>query len=201
MTSNLNSGGKAVEKIRIPAQSENYRTNPPALQTKKLAAREPERNSGKLKLMRLLPWLILVLPPLAAARVPVHARHAMVVTVEPHATDIGVDVLKSGGNAIDAAVAIGFALAATHPSAGNLGGGGFMLVRFADGRTTFLDFRERAPASASRDMYLDASGNATQDSITGYRASGVPGTVAGLEFAHRNYGRKAWAGLLAPAIK
>src|SRR5713226_6558198 len=133
------------------------------------------------------------------ARQPVRARHAMVVTVEPYATGIGVDVLKAGGNAVDAAVAIGFALAVTHPSAGNLGGGGFMLVRFADGRTTFLDFRERAPASASRDMYLDASGNATEDSITGYRASGVPGTVAGLEFAHRKYGRKAWADLVAPA--
>src|SRR5258707_8108095 len=133
------------------------------------------------------------------ARQPVRARHAMVVTVEPHATDIGVDTLKAGGNAVDAAVAIGFALAVTHPSAGNLGGGGFMLVRFADGRTTFLDFRERAPASASRNMYLDAKGNATEDSITGYRASGVPGTVLGLEFAHRKYGRKSWADLVAPA--
>src|SRR5712664_3120609 len=94
------------------------------------------------------------------ARQPVRARHAMVVTVEPHATDIGVDVLKAGGNAIDAAVAVGFTLAVTHPSAGNLGGGGFMLVRFADGRTTFLDVRERAPASASHDMYLDANGKA-----------------------------------------
>ncbi len=136
--------------------------------------------------------------PLHAAQ-PVRARHAMVVTVEPHATDIGVDVLKAGGNAVDAAVAIGFALAVTHPSAGNLGGGGFMMVRFADGRTTFLDFRERAPAASSRDMYLDAEGNATEDSITGYRASGVPGTTAGLEFAHRKYGRKAWADLVAPA--
>ena len=139
--------------------------------------------------MRLLPALILLLPTLAAARQPVHARHAMVVTVEPHATDIGVDVLKSGGNAIDAAVAVGFALAVTHPSAGNLGGGGFLLARFADGRTTFLDFRERAPAAASRDMYLDAAGKPTEDSITGYRASGVPGTVKGLEFAHRKYGK------------
>src|SRR5207247_2152205 len=114
-------------------------------------------------LLGLLATLALLAPAdaLGASR-PVHARRAMVVTVEPHATDIGVDVLKAGGNAIDAAVAIGFALAVTHPSAGNLGGGGFMLVRFADGRTTFLDFRERAPASASRDMYLDASGNATQ---------------------------------------
>ncbi|HTM47712.1 MAG TPA: gamma-glutamyltransferase [Bryobacteraceae bacterium] len=134
------------------------------------------------------------------ARRPVHARRAMVVTVEPHTTDIGVEVLKSGGNAIDAAVAVGFALAVTHPSAGNLGGGGFLLARFADGRTTFLDFRERAPASAYRDMYLDASGKPTEDSLTGYRASGVPGTVRGLEFAHRKYGRRSWADLVAPSV-
>jgi gamma-glutamyltranspeptidase/glutathione hydrolase len=149
--------------------------------------------------MRLIPWLFLLLPWLVSARQPVRAHHAMVVTVEPHATTIGVDVLKSGGNAIDAAVAVGFALAVTHPSAGNLGGGGFLLARFADGRTTFLDFRERAPAAASRDMYLDSKGQPTEDSITGYRASGVPGTVKGLEFAHRKYGRKAWADLIAPA--
>src|SRR5712691_846376 len=136
---------------------------------------------------------------LCASR-PVHARRAMVVTVEPHATDIGVEVLKAGGNAIDAAVAVGFALAVTHPSAGNLGGGGFLLARFADGRTTFLDFRERAPASASHDMYLDAAGKPTKDSVVGYRASGVPGTVKGLEFAHRKYGRKAWGELVAPAV-
>jgi gamma-glutamyltranspeptidase/glutathione hydrolase len=123
----------------------------------------------------------------------------MVVTVEPHATDIGVEVLKAGGNAVDAAVAVGFALAVTHPSAGNLGGGGFMLVRFADGRTNFIDFRERAPAASTRDMYLDAKGNPTQDSIVGYRAAGVPGTVRGLEFAHRKYGKKKWAELVAPA--
>jgi gamma-glutamyltranspeptidase / glutathione hydrolase len=99
--------------------------------------------------------------PVWAAQ-PVHARHAMVVTVEQHATDAGVAVLEAGGNAVDAAVAVGFALAVTHPSAGNIGGGGFMLVRLADGRTTFIDFRERAPEKASRNMYLDASGKATR---------------------------------------
>src|SRR5579872_3595737 len=155
--------------------------------------------------MRFLPTLFaatlsLAPTPAPAARQPIHARHAMVVTVEPHATDIGVEVLKSGGNAIDAAVAIGFALAVTHPSAGNLGGGGFLLARFADGRTTFFDFRERAPESASRNMYLDAAGNPTGDSVSGYRASGVPGTVKGLEEAHRKYGRKPWAELIAPAM-
>src|SRR5438046_2692838 len=134
--------------------------------------------------MRLHLWVAaaLVLQPLSA-RQPVRAKRAMVVTVETHATDIGVEVLKSGGNAIDAAVAVGFALAVTHPSAGNIGGGGFMLARFADGRTTFIDFRERAPGAASRNMYIDGSGKATQDSVTGYRASGVPGTVRGLAYA------------------
>src|SRR5437773_7221439 len=125
-----------------------------------------------------------------SSRQPVRARHAMVATREHHATDVGLAVLKSGGNAIDAAVAIGFALSVTHPSAGNVGGGGFLLARFADGRTTFIDFRERAPGAASRDMYLDSSGKPTEDSLTGYRASGIPGTVQGLEFAHHKYGRK-----------
>ena len=118
----------------------------------------------------------------------------MVVTREAHATGAGVAVLKAGGNAVDAAVAVGLALAVTHPSAGNLGGGGFMLVRLADGRTTFLDFRERAPERATRDMYLDAAGKPTEDSMVGYRAAGVPGTVAGLEFAHRKYGQQALGG-------
>jgi gamma-glutamyltranspeptidase / glutathione hydrolase len=129
----------------------------------------------------------------------VRARHGMVVTRERHATEIGVKVLESGGNAIDAAVAVGFALAVTHPFAGNIGGGGFMLIRFADGRTTFLDFRERAPGAASRNMYLDAAGKATEDSTIGYRASGVPGTVRGLEHASQKYGKKAWADLVRPA--
>ena len=121
-------------------------------------------------------WLALALPVWAAQ--PVHARHAMVVAVEQHATDAGAAVLEAGGNAVDAAVAVGFALAVTHPSAGNIGGGGFMLVRFADGRSTFLDFRERAPEKASRNMYLDASGKATNESVTGYRAAGVPGSCS-----------------------
>lgn len=135
------------------------------------------------------------------ARDPVYARRAMVVSREPHATDVGVAVLRAGGNAVDAAVAVGFALAVTHPAAGNLGGGGFMLIRFADGRATFLDFRERAPAAATRDMYLGPDGKATRESLEGWRASGVPGTVRGLEFAHRRYGTRPWAELLAPAIR
>lgn len=135
------------------------------------------------------------------ANVPVRSAHAMVVAEEPHATDIGVEVLKHGGNAIDAAVAVGFALAVTHPYAGNLGGGGFMLIRFADGRSTFIDFREQAPASATRDMYLDDQGHPTDESIDGWRASGVPGTIRGFELALSKYGRRKWADLIAPAVK
>ena len=136
-----------------------------------------------------------------AARQPVHSQHAMVVTQEPLATDVGVAVLKAGGNAVDAAVAVGFALAVTHPFAGNIGGGGFMLVRFADGRTTFIDFREKAPLKASRNMYLDANGKLTKDSLVGWRASGVPGSVRGFEMAHKKYGHKAWTELLDPAVR
>jgi len=135
------------------------------------------------------------------ARQPVRSRHGMVAAREAHATDIGLAVLEAGGNAIDAAVAVGFALAVTHPSAGNLGGGGFLLARFADGRTAFIDFRERAPEKASRDMYIGPDGKATKDSLVGYRASGVPGTVRGLEFAHQKYGRKAWRDLVEPAVE
>jgi gamma-glutamyltranspeptidase/glutathione hydrolase len=135
-----------------------------------------------------------------SAHEPVRARHGMVVADEPLATDVGVAVLQSGGNAVDAAVAVGFALAVTHPFAGNLGGGGFMLVRFADGHSTFIDFRERAPQKASRDMYLDAQGNPTRESLDGWRSVGVPGSVRGFELAQSKYGKKRWAELIAPAI-
>ena len=144
-------------------------------------------------------WLAsLVLAPEAYAfrPQPVHAKRAMVVTAERNATQIGVDVLRDGGNAVDAAVAIGMALAVTEPNAGNLGGGGFMLLRMADGRSSFVDFRERAPGTASRDMYLDEDGNPTEDSLVGYRAAGVPGTVRGLALALRKYGTKSWAAML-----
>jgi gamma-glutamyltranspeptidase/glutathione hydrolase len=144
---------------------------------------------------------ILFVVPVLQARQPLRAKHAMVVTRERHATDAGEAVLESGGNAVDAAVTVALALAVTHPSAGNLGGGGFMLVRFADGRTTFLDFRERAPGSASRDMYIGPDGKATTDSMLGYRASGVPGTVRGLEYAHQKWGKKPWKELVAPAVE
>ena len=134
------------------------------------------------------------------ARQPEHSRNAMVVAQDPLATDVGVAVLKAGGNAVDAAVAIGFALAVTHPYAGNIGGGGFMLVRLADGRTTFIDFRERAPMKASRNMYLDKDGKLTKDSLVGWRASGVPGSVRGFELAHKKYGHKPWADVIQPAV-
>ncbi len=137
----------------------------------------------------------------AAAREPVHARNAMVVAQEPLAADVGVAVLKAGGNAMDAAVAIGFALAVTYPYAGNLGGGGFLLARFADGRSTFIDFRETAPAAATRNMYLDATGGMTKDSLVGWRAAGVPGSVRGFELAEKKYGRKTWAEVLQPAVR
>ena len=137
----------------------------------------------------------------AYARQPVHARHGMVVAQEPIAAEVGLKVLESGGNAIDAAVAVGFALAVTHPFAGNIGGGGFLLARFADGRTTFIDFREKAPLAASRNMYLDANGNVTKDSVLGWRASGVPGSVRGFELAHKKYGHKSWSEVLEPAIR
>ncbi len=137
----------------------------------------------------------------ADAKEPVRAKHAMVVAQEPIAAEVGLSVLKSGGNAIDAAIAVGFALAVTHPSAGNIGGGGFMLVRLANGQTDFLDFRECAPQKASRDMYIGPDGKATRDSIFGWRSSGVPGSVAGFEAASKKFGSKPWADLITPAVK
>lgn len=135
------------------------------------------------------------------ARQPVRAAQAMVVAQEPIAADVGLSTLKAGGNAVDAAIAIATALAVTYPYAGNLGGGGFLLVRMADGRQSFFDFREKAPAAAGPDMYLDKDGKPTRDSVIGWRASGVPGTLRGLELAHRKFGRQKWADLLAPAVK
>jgi gamma-glutamyltranspeptidase/glutathione hydrolase len=145
--------------------------------------------------------LLIALPAAAESRLPVRGRHAMVASVDAIASRIGADVLKRGGNAVDAAVAVAFALAVTWPEAGNLGGGGFMLVRDAHGGIKAIDYRETAPAASTRDMYLDAAGNVTADSTLGYRASGVPGTVAGLALAHKRYGKLPWATLLEPARK
>ena len=128
------------------------------------------------------------------------ARHGMVATDAALGTAVGVRVLKSGGNAIDAAVATAFAMAVIYPEAGNIGGGGFIVARLADGSSTALDFREAAPLAASHDMYLDDQGNVTNKSLVGYLASGVPGSVAGLWEVHKRYGSKPWRELLAPAI-
>ncbi|MCZ4059937.1 gamma-glutamyltransferase [Pantoea sp. LMR881] len=133
---------------------------------------------------------------------PVKAQHGMVASVDAMATQVGVDILRQGGNAVDAAVAVGFALAVTHPQAGNLGGGGFMLLRTASGRTTAIDFREMAPGRASRDMFLDKQGNADSKlSLTSHLASGTPGTVAGFALAAQKYGTLPLSKLLQPAIK
>jgi gamma-glutamyltranspeptidase/glutathione hydrolase len=159
-------------------------------------------HSAPVRWLTSLPFLALViLPGLAASRAPVRGTHAMVVSTEPRATQVGIDILKRGGNAVDAAVAVGFALAVTHPSAGNLGGGGFMLIRLAGtGETVLVDYRETAPAGAGRDMYLDGQGNVIPDASTvGYRASGVPGTVAGFALALQRYGTMKLADAIAPA--
>jgi gamma-glutamyltranspeptidase/glutathione hydrolase len=132
---------------------------------------------------------------------PAKGENGMVVSAHHLATDIGVDVLKRGGNAVDAAVAVGYALAVVYPSAGNIGGGGFMTVRFKDGTSTFLDFRERAPLGATRTMYLDKDGNPVKGaSLDGYLAVGVPGSVAGLEMAREKYGTLPRQVLMDPAI-
>jgi gamma-glutamyltranspeptidase/glutathione hydrolase len=138
----------------------------------------------------------------AASERPVAAEKGMVVTAQHLATGVGVDILKRGGNAIDAAVAVGYALAVVYPAAGNLGGGGFMTVQFADGRKTFLDFREKAPRAARRDMFLDKDGNVIKGlTTTGWLAVGVPGTVSGLEYAREKYGTMTRAALIDPAIR
>ncbi len=124
---------------------------------------------------------------------------AMVVSASPFATNAGLAVLKNGGNAVDAAVAVAMTLAVTYPAAGNIGGGGFMVARI-NGKNVALDFREAAPQGASRDMYLDSAGNVTEKSVTGALAAGVPGSVAGLYEAHKKYGSKPWAELLKAAI-
>jgi gamma-glutamyltranspeptidase/glutathione hydrolase len=129
------------------------------------------------------------------------AAAAMVVSGSPIASAVGRDILRQGGNAIDAAVAVGFALAVVHPEAGNLGGGGFMIIRQADGTTRALDYRETAPSRATRDMYLDSLGQPTERSVTGHLAAGVPGAVAGLTAAQAKLGRLPLTTVIAPAIR
>jgi gamma-glutamyltranspeptidase/glutathione hydrolase len=133
---------------------------------------------------------------------PLHAQHGIVVSVHELASRAGVEIMQAGGNAVDAAVATGFALAVVHPAAGNIGGGGFMLVRMADGKTHFLDYREKAPAAAKADMYLDAQGNVIENASTiGYKAIGVPGSVAGMVYAEQEFGKLTLKQVMAPAIR
>src|SRR4051812_25739263 len=159
--------------------------------------------------MRRVLILLLSLASLASAQAPLRpkrAPHAMVASVHELASQAGVDAMKRGGNAIDAAVATGFVLAVVHPQAGNIGGGGFMLVRLASGETHFVDYREKAPAAATRDMYVgeskDAAGKpVAKPSLVGFKAIAVPGSVAGMYYAHKKWGKLPWAALLAPAIR
>ncbi len=157
----------------------------------------------KIKVIVLL-LIVALAVPVTIAREPVRARHGMVASTNEVASRVGVEIMKRGGNAVDAAIAVAFALAVTHPAAGNLGGGGFMMIRLRDGRTTAIDYREMAPGAAHRDVYLDKNGNLIEGeggSLVGYRAAGVPGTVRGMELALRKYGsgKLSWAQLVEPA--
>jgi gamma-glutamyltranspeptidase/glutathione hydrolase len=137
-----------------------------------------------------------------ASTEPVHAQHGIVVSVHELASQAGVEIMQAGGNAVDAAVATGFVLAVVHPPAGNIGGGGFMLIRMADGKAHFIDYREKAPAAATRDMYLDGQGNVIEGaSEYGYKAIGVPGSVAGMVYAEQKYGKLTLPKVMAQAIR
>ena len=158
----------------------------------------------KSALLALIATLVLSQTTLAFTRKPVRARHGIVASTNEVASRVGVETMKRGGNAVDAAIAVAFALAVTHPAAGNLGGGGFMLIRLKDGRTTAIDYREMAPAAAHRDVYLDKRGKLIEGeggSLVGYRAAGVPGTVRGMELALKKYGsgKLTWSQLVEPA--
>jgi gamma-glutamyltranspeptidase / glutathione hydrolase len=159
------------------------------------------RKAASALLLFSLSFSLVVTPAsYAASRPPVRGKHGMVVSVSEIASQVGADILKRGGNAVDAAVAVGLALAVVWPSAGNLGGGGFMVIRTAGGRATAIDYREMAPAAAHRNVYLDAKGEYIPESSTyGHRAAGVPGTVAGLAYALEKYGTMKWGDVAAPA--
>src|SRR5438034_5900356 len=162
------------------------------------------RTTGKQGLIRWIATAVLLAtvaasvlfqPPtsvtsLAASREPIRAPHGIVASTNEVASKVGIDIMKRGGNAVDAAIAVAFALAVTHPAAGNLGGGGFMMIRLKDGRTTAIDYREMAPAAATHNIYLDKNGNVIKGeggSVEGYRAAGVPGTGRGMELVLRKY--------------
>jgi gamma-glutamyltranspeptidase/glutathione hydrolase len=155
-----------------------------------------------LILLLLAAWAICAEPFVAASTEPVHGQHGIVVSVHELASRAGVAIMQAGGNAVDAAVATGFALAVVHSPAGNIGGGGFMLVRMADGKTHFVDYREKAPAAATADMYLDKLGNVVEGaSEYGYKSIGVPGSVAGMVYAEQKYGKLTLKQVMAPAIR
>src|SRR5215212_9347400 len=149
--------------------------------------------------------IILWFAPTIRAQEPdtniVSSRNGMVISTSAPASDVGAAILRKGGNAVDAAVATAFALAVTHPSAGNIGGGGFMVVRSADGAVTTFDYREKAPLKATRTMYM--RGGKVDISLTsqGYLAPGVPGTVRGLALAHKKFGRLPWKDVVLPAVQ
>src|SRR5205823_9678346 len=156
----------------------------------------------KLMILLLVAAVILSPPPFGAPINSVHAPHAMVVSQHELASRAGVEIMQAGGNAVDASVATGFALAVVHPPAGNLGGGGFMLLRTADGNVHFIDYREKAPAAATANMYLDAQGNVIENaSLVGYKAIGVPGSVAGMAYALKKFGKLPLERVMAAAIK
>ena len=159
-----------------------------------------------MKTIKVLVFLLVITlnVPVSIAREPVRARHGIVASTNEVASQVGVEIMKRGGNAVDAAIAVAFALAVTHPAAGNLGGGGFMMIRLKDGRTTAIDYREMAPGAAHRNVYLDKNGNLIEGeggSLVGYRAAGVPGTVRGMELALKKYGsgKLTWSQLVEPA--
>jgi gamma-glutamyltranspeptidase / glutathione hydrolase len=160
------------------------------------------RSNRRLVVAQLVALLLAATTPLWGSLQPVHVAHGMVVSAHELASQAGVEIMREGGNAVDAAVATGFALAVVHPQAGNLGGGGFMLIRTASGITHFIDYREKAPAAATSNLYLDAQGNVIEDaSLIGYKAIGVPGSVAGMVFAEKKYGKLTLQQVIAPAIK
>ncbi|HEX4765369.1 MAG TPA: gamma-glutamyltransferase [Lichenihabitans sp.] len=155
-----------------------------------------------LRILIASAMLTIALAAEAAAPAPIGADHGMVVSAQRLASEVGVDILKQGGNAVDAAVATGYALAVVWPAAGNLGGGGFMSLRLADGRSMFVDFREKAPLAATETMFQDAQGHAVPKlSTSGWLAVGVPGSVAGLDYALTHFGTISRAAVMAPAIR
>ena len=155
----------------------------------------------KLYIICCLPTLLLAGQICSAQQTSTSYKNGMVVCAYPDAAKVGLDIMKKGGNAVDAAVAVQFALAVVHPTAGNIGGGGFMVYRAADGKTNTLDFREKAPAAAKENMYQDANGNVIAGmSLTTHLASGVPGSVDGMYEAHKKYGKLKWAELVQPAV-